>query len=217
MYAFISYQTEDKVVAGKVKDILAGIGVTSFMAHEDINVSEEWRVKILHEIGKADIFVSLLSQHYNNSWWCIQESGIASFRSEMTTIPLSIDGSVPQGFAENIQSTKIDPESMYINDLLPGIIKANFDWGINILFNEIKRARSFRGAEYEFKYLVPYIDLLSPEQGKEILEISISNNQIHHASLCATEYLPPIMAKHGHSLSAENNAFLADILNRYAQ
>jgi len=216
MYVFISYQTEDKIVAGKIKNILAGAGFTSFMAHEDINVSEEWRIKILEEIGKADLFISLWSKNYNNSWWCIQESGIASFRTEMTAIPLSIDGSVPQGFAGNIQSTKIDPDNIFLDDLLPGIIKANFGWGIDLVFNSIAGSRSFRGAEASFKPLIPYVNSLSPEQGKEILEIAINNDQVHHAGLCASKYLPPIMAKHGHLLSKENQEFLNQILERYA-
>ena len=215
MYAFISYQTEDKVVAGKIKNILAGAGFTSFMAHEDINVSDEWRLKILEEIGKTDLFISLWSKNYYNSLWCIQESGIASFRAEMTTIPLSIDGSVPQGFAGNIQSTKIDPDNVFLHDLLPGIIKANSGWGIDLVFNSIAGSRSYRGAEANFEPLLPYIDSLTPDQGKEILEIAINNNQVHHAGLCASEYLPPIMAKHGHLLSKDNHAFLTQILEHY--
>ncbi len=217
MYAFISYQTEDKIVAGRIKNILAGAGFSSFMAHEDINVSDEWRLKILEEIGKADLFISLWSKNYNNSWWCIQESGIASFRTEMTTIPLSIDGSVPQGFAGNIQSTKIDPDNVYLNNLLPGITKANFGWGIDLIFNSIAGSRSFRGAEANFEQLLPYVDSLSAEQGKEILEIAINNDQVHHAGLCASEYLPPIMTKHGHLLSKEKHDFLARILDAYAK
>jgi hypothetical protein len=212
MYAFISYQTEDKFVAGKIKNILAEVGVSSFMAHEDIDVSQEWRLKILEEIGKADLFISLWSKNYNDSWWCIQETGIASFRTEMTTIPLSIDGSIPQGFAGNIQSTKIDPANLSLQNLLPGIINANFEWGIDLISKSIAGSRSFRGAEANFQQLLPYIDLLSPEQGKEILEIAIVNDQVHHAGLCASEYLPPIMAKHGHLLSKKNYKFLVKIL-----
>lgn len=163
MYAFISYQTEDKFVAGKIKNILAGVGCSSFMAHDDINVSEEWRLKILEEIGKADLFISLWSKSYNDSWWCIQESGIASFRTGMTSIPLSIDGSVPKGFAGNIQSTKIDKDNVFLDDLLPGVIKANFEWGIDLVFKSIKGSRSYRGAEAHFSPLLPYIESLSPE------------------------------------------------------
>jgi adenine-specific DNA methylase len=33
---FISYQTADKVVAGKIKEILSDYGMDSFLAHEDI-------------------------------------------------------------------------------------------------------------------------------------------------------------------------------------
>ena len=64
MYAFISYQTDDRLVAGKVKSLLLESGIRSFMAHEDVSVSEEWRLKILEEMGKAEIFVSLWSKNY---------------------------------------------------------------------------------------------------------------------------------------------------------
>ncbi len=216
MYAFISYQTEDKIVAGKIQNILTKVGLSAFMAHEDINVSEEWRLKILQEIGKADLFISLWSKNYNDSLWCIQESGIAAFRTEMTTIPLSIDGSIPQGFAGNIQSTKIDSDKLALDDLLPGIMKANFEYGIELIFNYIETSRTYRSAEANFERLVPYIDLLTPKQGKKILEISINNNQIHGARLCESEYLPPIMKKHGHLLDKKNYEFLTQILEEYA-
>ncbi|MDM8564248.1 toll/interleukin-1 receptor domain-containing protein [Candidatus Halobeggiatoa sp. HSG11] len=215
MHIFISYQTKDKIIASKVKDIFTKVGFTPFMAHEDINVSEEWRVKILQEIGKANIFISLWSKHYNNSFWCIQESGIASFRTEMTIIPLSIDGSVPQGFASNIQSTKIDPENVYLDNLLPGIIKADFEWGIGLIFKIIAESESYYGAEINFKRLLPYIDKLSPEQGKEILEISIKNSQIYNCTLCKSKYLTPIMLKNRSLLSSKDNEFLKKKLKLY--
>ncbi|RJP93419.1 MAG: toll/interleukin-1 receptor domain-containing protein [Desulfobacteraceae bacterium] len=217
MYAFISYQTADKAFAGKIKNILKDVGIASFLAHEDINVSEEWRQKILEEIGKADLFISLWSANYNSSPWCIQESGIASFRKEMTIIPLSIDESIPQGFAGNIQAKKrIDLERLSIHDLMTGIIKADLNCGIEIIFTLIAGSMSFRGAEDNFKPLLPYIDSLSQEQGKKILEIAIENKQVHHATLCAREYLPPLMDKFGHLLSAKNNEFLKGILAEYA-
>jgi adenine-specific DNA methylase len=36
---FISYQTADKAVAGKIKKILSDYGMVSFLAHEDIEIS----------------------------------------------------------------------------------------------------------------------------------------------------------------------------------
>ena len=216
MYAFISYQTKDKLVAGKIKNLLANAGITSFLAHEDIAVTEEWRKKILEEIGNADLFVSLWSKHYLKSHWCMQESGIAAFRKEVTTIPLSIDGSVPKGFSGDIQSIKIDPENVKTSDLLPGVMKASMDWGIKLIFQSIKTSGSFREAEANFKHLLQFSETLSPNQGKEILEIAIANAQVLHAGLCATLYLPPILAKHGHLLSKENFEHLTEALRQYA-
>lgn len=93
MQAFLSYQTEDRHVAAKVREFLDSIAVPAFMAHEDINVSHEWHKVILDEISKADIFVAILSEHYLRSQYCMQESGIAIFRNaRMTIIPLSTDG-----------------------------------------------------------------------------------------------------------------------------
>ncbi len=53
-----------------------------------------------------------------------QESGIAAFR-KMTIVPLSIDGSIPQGFISQFQATKLDPNTPDIRALLPGIARRN--------------------------------------------------------------------------------------------
>jgi hypothetical protein len=216
MYAFISYQIADKLVAGKIKILLQEAGINSFMAHEDVNVSEEWRLKILEEIGIADLFVSLWSKNYYSSWWCIQESGIASFRKDLTVVPLSIDGSAPQGFASNIQSTNIDPGNVRLDDLMPGLLKAEPDFGIKILLKNIENSGSFRGAETNLGKIIPYLDSLTPEQGKQLLEISIGNNQVHNASLCIKKYLPPIFATHGSLLEPKDHLFLSELLEFYA-
>lgn len=216
MHAFISYQTQEKLVAAQVKNILSAASITSFMAHEDINVSEEWRLKILDEIRRADLFVSLWSENYYKSFWCVQESGIASFRDDMTLIPLSTDGSIPQGFASNIQSTRVDPENLQLADLLPGIAKADRSMAIRLIFKKIEGSKSYRGAEANFGYLLPYVDGLTEDEGKEVLEIALANNQVLHAGLCASEYIPPIAVKYGHLLLENDRKKLSSALERYA-
>ena len=214
-YAFISYQTADKLVAGEIKDILESVGITSFLAHEDIGVSEEWRIKILDEIGAADLFVSVLSNNYYSSPWCIQESGIAAYRNNLTIIPLSIDGSIPKGLFANIQSTKIEPGKISITDLLPGLIKFDFNQAVDEIIEMIGESGSFRGAEANFEMILPHLDGLTPDQNKRLLEHAARNNQIHHAGLCATEYLPPLIDKHGHLLDSETKEFLQGICDQY--
>src|SRR5262245_28790812 len=124
MYAFLSYSHLDRQVAGTVKGLLEEIEIPSFLAHEDIEVAVEWRSEILRKIRKTNIFIPILSQNYYQSPWCVQESGIAVFR-KMTIIPLSIDNSIPLGFLQQFQSTKIDPTDPRVAVLCPGIAKRN--------------------------------------------------------------------------------------------
>jgi hypothetical protein len=99
----MSYQTADKAVAARVGDLLKSLSVDSFMAHEDIEVSHEWRAKILRQLKIADVLIAILSTNYLTSAWCVQESGIAAFRG-ITIIPLSIDGTIPPGFLDNFRA-----------------------------------------------------------------------------------------------------------------
>ncbi|MBI4547090.1 MAG: toll/interleukin-1 receptor domain-containing protein [Ignavibacteriae bacterium] len=214
-YAFVSYQTDDKHVAGTIKKILESVGIKSFLAHEDIEVSEEWRVKILKEIGKADIFVCILSNSYLKSHWCIQESGIAAFRKDITVIPLSIDGTVPQAFLGNIQSAKINPDTLGIKDLIPGFLRRDITKGLSILVKVIGSSGNYRGAEENFALIIPYLDKLTQSQGKSLLEASIKNSQVHDAGRCANEYIPQVLKLFGHTLDPQDRQFLEKTCRRY--
>jgi len=213
-HAFISYKIEDKYVARRIKDILAKIGIESFLAHEDIKVSDEWRLRILSEIGRANLFIPLLSENFYNSTWCIQELGIASFRKEMTVIPLSIDENIPQGFSSNIQSTRIDPESFTLTDLLPGIAKHDVALAIDIMIEIIASSRSFREAEANFRLILPYLNQASDDQIKLLLEKVADNGQVHQAAQCANEYIPPLLESHGHLLDNDTRSFLTETLGK---
>ena len=216
MKAFISYQTNDKIVAGKIKSLLTELGIPGFLAHEDIEVSEEWRLKILEELALADLFICLLSKNYYESIWCIQESGIAAHRKDMRIMPISIDGSIPKGFISHIQSTRIDPERFSIRDLIPIIAKKNEPLAIDLIIEIIGNSGSFRGAEANFQLLLPYTTRMSDAQAIRLLEKSAENGQVHHAGLCAKQYLPPLLERYGHLVSADMLTFLKNICSEYA-
>ncbi|MFZ4526742.1 MAG: toll/interleukin-1 receptor domain-containing protein [Chlorobium sp.] len=211
LLAFLSYQTADKTAASQVKAVLSGVGISVFLAHEDISVSEEWRLKILDEIGRASIFVGLLSKNYFQSPWCVQESGIAAYRSDMTVIPLSLDGAIPQGFISNFQSVKVDPERITIHDLIPGFLKHDFTVGIGLIIELICRSRSYRSAEANFQLLLPHVPKMTDEQIRVLLERVAENDQVHYASLCAREYLPPLLNTHGHLLKPTTCSLLKKV------
>jgi len=215
-YAFLSYQTTDNSIAGRLKHLLAEVDVDSFLAHEDITLSAEWRQMVLEEIGKTDLFICLLSKGYLTSTWCVQESGIAAWRPGMTAIPLSIDGTTSPGFLSHIQSIKIDPISVTVRELIPGFLKHQLNFGIDVMIKLIGRSTSFREAEANFELILPYPDKMTNTQAKELLECSAANRQIYQASLCAENYLPRVLKRYGHLLDAKHLQFLNEACGEIA-
>jgi TIR domain len=214
MRAFMSYQTVDKQAAARVAGALTEFDYTAFMAHDHIEVSEEWRSEILRQLEVADLFVPILSAHYYGSVWCMQESGIAAFR-RITIIPLSIDGALPPGFLAHIQSTKIDPAAPTVRDLLPGLARHNAASVIDKLVAKVGKSSSFRGAEANFELILPYIGRATREQIVGLLNASTANKQVCHASLCATNYLPPLVESHGQFMKSETLKELEEVLANY--
>lgn len=214
MRAFLSYQTDDKLIAARVAELLRRLGCAPFMAHEHIEVSVEWRDRILEELKGADVFVPILSQKYYGSIWCKQESGIAAFR-DITIIPLSTDGSIPEGFIGHIQSTKIDPAAPKLPDVLPGLAKHDIKFVIDALISIIGESGNYRGAEANFQLILPYLDKATKEQIVSLLNTSLKNDQVCNAGLCATTYLPPLLASHGKYMTEHERTELAEVLKRY--
>jgi hypothetical protein len=212
--AFLSYQTDEKTIAGKVASLLGSLGVETFTADDDIEVSFEWRGELLKKIAAADLFVPILSAHYYQSIWCIQELGIAAFR-EMTVILLSLDGSVPKGFMAHIQSTNVDPANIRFEDLIPGLAKHDLQFAISALLDNLRLSRSFRQAEYNFGLLNPYLIHFTNDNMRDLLTISAENNQICNAGECIRTYLPPLTKSHGKYLKPQLRKKLKDTLANY--
>jgi len=48
--AFISYSSKDKKYGAAVRTALSEVNLESFLAHDDLRVSEEWKARILAEL-----------------------------------------------------------------------------------------------------------------------------------------------------------------------
>jgi TIR domain len=214
MLAFMSYQTDDRVVAASVSQLLATLGIQAFMAHEHIEVSMQWRDEILRQVGLANLFIPILSQRYHGSIWCLQESGIAAFR-RISVIPLSIDGSIPPGALNHIQSTRIDPNAPTYANIFPGLALNHVEFLISSITQIIARSGNYRNAESNFDLIIPYLPRATDQQIVELLNVAQRNNQVANAGRCAVHYLPPLLASHGHLLDREVRAQLRETLARY--
>ena len=88
-------------------------GITSFVAHEDINPTREWQKEIQRALNSMDCMSAMLYDGFHKSHWCDQEVGIALGRS-ITVLPLILDYD-PYGFLGEYQGIKI--KGMYPGDL----------------------------------------------------------------------------------------------------
>lgn len=206
--AFISYSTSDKVVAGQVKSVLDEHDIESFLAHDDISVSQEWRQRIIEEVQSCNIFVPLLSADFQKSEWAPQEIGLAFARGNVLFIPLSIDGTVPFGFISHIQG-KLLPKSGGVRDLVIEPILERFPHEIiPRLIKRLAGARSFRGAEALMSPLVPHFATFNEDEIDAFATASIENGQIWDAAQCATEFLPEFLRTHRDTMASDKLAAL---------
>jgi hypothetical protein len=207
MKAFISYSTKDKVHASTVKSILDRLVVESFLAHEDIRVSEEWQKRIFSELGLCDIFFPLLSKCFKESDWCGQETGIAITReAEVLVFPVSVDGTMPYAFLSPIQALnmkKLDPQTMLdtIGKKWPARVP-------ELLLPTVEKVYGYRQAEAVIGPLEPYFQYFTAEQANSFAELATQNGQIWSACLCVERYLPKFLELNQTKLKPERYAAL---------
>jgi TIR domain len=101
---FLSYHHSARKTAGHMKESLGALGMDVFLAHDDLEPSDEWREVILKKLRKCDVFVPLLTRNFHASLWTDQETGIAIARGKLI-MPVSFRV-LPYGFIEKFQALK---------------------------------------------------------------------------------------------------------------
>ena len=110
--AFLSYAHEDKVLAGKVKQIIEANGVSAFLAHEDLEVSEDWRAEILKHLDTCSALIAIVTEKFRGSVWANQEVGIGIAKG-LPMIPLMFGGSTAlKGFLEMHQGIPVSDSNL---------------------------------------------------------------------------------------------------------
>lgn len=198
--AFISYSHKDREYGGQVRRVLAEVGIDSFLAHEDLETSEEWKHRILQELQRCDLFVPIFSKAFLQSLWAPQEVGFAVARTDVVVAPLSIDGTVPCGFIGHLQAGRIPADGVtrellvepiakkFPRKIFPGLIKLTTEAG------------SFRSAEAKMLPLVPLFPLFTREEAQALAAGVVANGQIWSAGQCRAEYLPEFIRVQRHNI-----------------
>lgn len=204
---FISYDSEDKILAGRLKFQLESFGLEVFVAHDDISPSTEWQEVILQNIDSTDIFLPVITEHFKESKWTDQETGIAFSKAKLV-IPLSVDGSMPYGFIGRFQALKLRTESLPLfvsscDEVVSTIMKNEryFPALTDSLIKRLPGVYSFENAARVFRIL-KNTDSFSDRQINEIIKCSSQNGQIHH-SWDALPIIQGLITKYASVISPE--------------
>lgn len=99
---FISHLAKHRRLAAEVQDRLLSFGVSSFVAHNDIEPTREWQDEIEAALATCDGMLALLHPRFHESKWADQEIGYAMGRRVLiVTARLGTD---PYGFIGKFQS-----------------------------------------------------------------------------------------------------------------
>lgn len=101
---FISHKSSDKKTAKDLKESLEWFGVTSFVAHEDINPTRHWQRVIEKALDTANVLIAILTDQFYESDWTQQEVGIAIGRG-LLVIPIKYTAN-PKGFIAQYQAVR---------------------------------------------------------------------------------------------------------------
>jgi hypothetical protein len=77
---FVSHVSKDKDKATRLRDCLEPLGVSAFVAHEDIEPTRDWQEEILRALITMDAFLSIHTPEFSKSNWTQQEVGFAVAR-----------------------------------------------------------------------------------------------------------------------------------------
>jgi hypothetical protein len=99
---FISHLAEFRVNAAELQEHLTALGVSAFVAHNDIAPTTEWQNEIETALATADALLALLHPGFHASKWTDQEVGYAMGRNlPVFSVRLGED---PYGFIGRFQA-----------------------------------------------------------------------------------------------------------------
>lgn len=99
---FLSHLAAHKVTAAKLQEACLGFGMSCFVAHSDIEPTQEWQTQIETALATSDALVALLHPEFHASNWTDQEIGYAMGRGiPVYSVRLGQD---PYGFIGKFQA-----------------------------------------------------------------------------------------------------------------
>jgi len=99
---FLTHLATERKFAGELQEALLPYGISSFVAHNDIEPTSEWQAQIETALATCDVLVALLHEKFHESKWTDQEIGFAMGRG-VPAFAVRL-GETPYGFIGRFQA-----------------------------------------------------------------------------------------------------------------
>lgn len=180
---FMSHLATHQRFVGNVGENLSRSGVSSFVAHNSIEPSEEWQSVIEAALRSCDAMVVFLHEGFKESNWCDQEVGFALAR-RVPVLPLGID-LMPYGFMGKLQAAncnRADSAPRYAERVLQWLLKtpAAQTPMTEGLVTALERSQSFDNTRQVFR-LLEQMPSYTPTQLQRLDRASSDNPQVRNA------------------------------------
>ncbi len=173
---FLSHKAQYKVETAKIQEELATYGISSFVAHNDIEPTREWQDEIENALHTMDVLVALMTEGFQESNWTDQEIGFALGRKkQVIAVRMGTD---PYGFIGRYQAVTATWDNATVN-----IVKAlmKHEKMVEVYIELMRECRSFNSGNKLAEYL-PSIESLSSTQVSEIIEVFNGNDQVNSSN-----------------------------------
>ena len=177
---FISHLSSNKDFAKELKANLSKYGISSFVAHEDVEPTAEWQREIEAALGSCDVLIALLTSKFHDSKWTDQEIGIAIGR-KLPVLSVRM-GSDPYGFFGKYQAIPYSSPDK-LSDVLFKLLLRDSKVGERMADFTVERFVS-SGLWQEAKdraLMLEKIERLNTSQISRIEEALVNNSQIREA------------------------------------
>jgi hypothetical protein len=187
---FVSYSTADKTLAGQVRAHFAQAGFSVFLAHEDMQPSEDFIARIRSELVECNVFIPLLTDKFRSSPWTDQEVGLALSRSKLgkdacLILPLVFAPTAlpPHGFIKDVQAIRITEPNQLESAVLQAVAAIDLKLGLAPFRREkaisaFCASQSFASAKQNADKLWAFAPFTFQEATR-LAQASVTNNQIY--------------------------------------
>lgn len=188
---FISHRDNFKREAKQLAEELAEYGISSFVAHDNIEPMKKWQNEILDALDSMEIMLAFVTDDFHGSEWTNQEVGYALARNT-PIISFKLQSASPKGFIADTQAvmgslTDIKSSTAVLYELLADGL-GNRDRMQAALVQAFCDSPDWRQTTIRFNRLMKFVMHLTDEELNKIIQAYALNDQLNTATYLINEH-----------------------------